>query len=65
MQDTTLSQTLRQRIVETTLPLNRLAREIGVPQPTLYRFVEEEKNIGLERAEKIAAYFGLALTPSK
>jgi plasmid maintenance system antidote protein VapI len=39
----------------------RVAKESGVPQPVLNRFLRGERGISLETAAKLAAYLGLHL----
>ena len=38
-----------------------IAREAGVVQPVLHRFVKGERDLTLRTADKLAAYFGMEL----
>jgi hypothetical protein len=38
-----------------------IAREAGVVQPVLHRFVKSERDLILRTADKLVAYFGLEL----
>jgi DNA-binding phage protein len=41
----------------------RVAKESGVAQPILNRFLREERGISLETAAKVCKYLGLHLAP--
>jgi ribosome-binding protein aMBF1 (putative translation factor) len=60
-----LSNQLRQAIKGSGLTMYRIAKESGVPQTILSRFLTGEHNMHLETAEKLASYFGMSLTPPK
>ena len=53
---------LRQAIIESGLPLLRIANETGVQRASLSRFVRGKNSLRLDVADKLAAYFGLELT---
>lgn len=55
-----LAEILRGAIRKSGLSANQLAKETGVDQTTISRFLRG-KDMGLERASKIAAYLGLEL----
>ena len=55
-----LSDQLRAKIRESGKSANQLAREIGIPQPTITTFLNG-KDVRLETANKLAVYFGLRL----
>jgi plasmid maintenance system antidote protein VapI len=57
-----LADVLRKAIENSGKPLTGLARECGVPQPMLTRFMAGY-DIRLATAEKLADYFGLKLCP--
>lgn len=38
--------------------VNYVAKQIGLPQQTLYRYIHNQREIGLENLCKIADYFG-------
>ena len=56
-----LQDSLKAAIRQTGKPLYRLAKESGVSQPIIYRFVSGERDIRLETADKLAAALGLRL----
>ena len=60
-----LTDPLRQAIVDSGLPLLRLANETGIARASLIRFVRGDSSIRLDIADKLADYFGLELTPTK
>lgn len=64
-----LSDDLKAAIRNSGLSLTRIAREAGVAQPGLSRFMsddpEQHRDIRLEiTADKLAEYFGLTLQPA-
>lgn len=61
----TLSAQLRAAIAESGLSHYRLAKETGVSQPIITRFVNGTRSISLETADRIAAYFGMVLSVPK
>jgi plasmid maintenance system antidote protein VapI len=56
-----LQDVLKEGIHRSGKTLYRLARESGVSQPIIYRFVSGERDIRLETADKLAAALGLKL----
>ena len=59
-----LSHKLRKAIRDSGKSANELAREIGIPQPTISVFLNGG-DIRLEKtADKLAAYFGVDLRPT-
>jgi plasmid maintenance system antidote protein VapI len=64
-QPQTLSETLRQAIVASKMPLLSLQQATGVQRASIKRFIRHERSIRLDKADKLAAYFGLALQPIK
>jgi plasmid maintenance system antidote protein VapI len=60
-----ITDLLRQTIIESGMPMKALARETGVQRLSIMRFVRGEQSIRLDVADKLAAYFGLALQPIK
>ena len=56
---------LRDAIKGSGLTMYRIAKESGVQQTILSRFATGERNVQLDTAEKLAAYFGMSLTPPK
>lgn len=39
-----------------------LAHEMGIPQPTLHRYVKRERGLSLENAARVAEFYGMRLT---
>lgn len=59
-----MANTLRNAINASGVSANEIARETGVPQPTITRFLQGA-DMRLSRAEKIAQYLGLELKKTK
>jgi transcriptional regulator with XRE-family HTH domain len=57
-----LSDQLRQAISHCGMSLNRLARQTGVHQAQLSRFLRKERSLQLTAAAKLCTYLGLHLT---
>lgn len=60
-----MATALRQAILESGLPLLRIANETGVQRASLSRFLRGKNSLRLDMADKLAAYFGLELTPTE
>jgi len=60
-----LADQLRDAIRGCEWSLNSIARETGIPQPNLYRFMQGKCDVSLSTADKIARYFGMRLTRPK
>jgi plasmid maintenance system antidote protein VapI len=56
-----ITDLLRQTIIESGMPMKALARETGVQRLSIMRFVRGVQSLRLDVADKLAAYFGLAL----
>jgi len=56
-----LTDPLRQAIVDSGLPLLRLAKETGIARASLIRFVRGETSLRLDIADRLAVFFGLEL----
>jgi plasmid maintenance system antidote protein VapI len=56
-----VSNLLRRTIVESGVSYNALHRETGVSRASIMRFVEGRQSLRLDMADRLAAYFGLAL----
>src|SRR5262245_18768824 len=52
---------LLMRQVESGKPLLQLAREAGVSQSTLFRFITEKKTLTLDVVDRLCEFFGLEL----
>lgn len=57
-----ITDKLRRAILDSGLPLLRIAQETGVERASLSRFVAGKRSLRLDVADKLAAYFGLTLT---
>jgi plasmid maintenance system antidote protein VapI len=60
-QGSPITDLLRRTIVESGLSYNALQRETGVTHASMMRFVEGRQSLRLDLADRIAAFFGLAL----
>ena len=60
-----IDQQLKNAIAESGFNINQLAKETGISQPVLYRFFTGSRDLYLETAAKLAAYFGMELTAAK
>ena len=56
-----MSDVLRRAIVESGLSHQKLERETGVTRASIIRFVRGDQSLRLDRADLLAAYFGLEL----
>ncbi len=61
----TMSETLRDSINESGLAFIELERQTGVLRQSLMKFARSETSLRLDSADKLAAFFGLQLTPRK
>jgi transcriptional regulator with XRE-family HTH domain len=59
----TITEVLRAVIEKSGLTRYRIAKETGIPESNLRRFVQGEMSVRLDNADRLAAYFGLRLTP--
>jgi plasmid maintenance system antidote protein VapI len=57
----TISEVIRQAILDSGLPLQQIAEKAGVERASLSRFVRGERTLRLDMADKLATYFGLVL----
>jgi transcriptional regulator with XRE-family HTH domain len=60
-----LTDPLRRAILDSGIPLLRLAKETGVARGSLIRFSRGEGSIRLDIADRLAAYFELELHPTR
>lgn len=60
----TISEILRRAIRESDLPMFRLEKETGVQRMSIIRFVDGSQSLRLDKADALAEYFGLALSPT-
>jgi plasmid maintenance system antidote protein VapI len=59
-----ITDVLRRAILDSGLPLLRIEQDTGVQRASISRFVRGERSLRLDMADKLAAYFGLALVPA-
>ena len=60
-----LTDTLRDAINGSGLAFIELERRSGVIRQSLMKFARGEQSLRLDQADKLAAFFGLQLTPRK
>jgi len=58
----TLTDQLREAVDDSGLSINHIATCARIPQPVLQRFIRSERDIRLDTANHLAAYFGMRLT---
>jgi plasmid maintenance system antidote protein VapI len=56
-----ITDLLRQTIIESGVTYSALERETGVIRASIMRFVEGRQSLRLDMADRLAAFFGLAL----
>lgn len=61
----TMTEVLRQAIIESGLPLLTLGKASGVDRASLRRFITGERSLRLDMADKLAEYFELTLEQIK
>jgi hypothetical protein len=59
-----ISDLLRRTIAGSNVPYQRLERETGVQRASIMRFVRGTQSLRLDKADRLAAYFGLELRPA-
>ena len=59
----TITEVLRAAIEKSRVTRYRIEKETGIPESNLRRFVHGEASMRLDSADKLAAHFGLRLTP--
>jgi hypothetical protein len=60
-----LTDPLRTAIIESEIPLLRIAREADIARASLIRFRDGQTSLRLDVADRLAAFFGLALVTRK
>ncbi len=60
-----MAQALRAAIRESGLPLLTIEQETGVLRATVMRFMRGDADIRLATADKLAAYFGVSVSPGR
>jgi DNA-binding phage protein len=58
-----LTDTFRRLIRESGMSILAIARETGIGQPVLSRFMSEQQDMTLRTANKLKDFFGLELRP--
>ena len=61
-QPLTMTDQLKRAIVASGLTVYRIAKDSGVPQPVVHRFMAGDQGISLATAEKLARYLKLKLS---
>ena len=61
----TLAEQLRKVMVDSGTSHYRIWKDTGISQPVITRFVNEDRNISIVTADKLAEYFGLELRPKR
>jgi plasmid maintenance system antidote protein VapI len=56
-----ISDALRRRVIESGVSYKALSRATGVARASTQRFVDGRQSLRLDMADRLAAYFGLAL----
>jgi plasmid maintenance system antidote protein VapI len=56
-----MTEVIRQAVLESGLPLLRIAEVAGVERASLSRFMAGKRSLRLDLADRLAAYFGLEL----
>jgi len=59
----TLGETLRKTIVDSEVSHYRIAKDTGISQSVITRFVNEDRSISLDTAGKLMDYFELEIRP--
>jgi plasmid maintenance system antidote protein VapI len=60
-----LQQTIRDAVDSGRTNYKALERETGLTRASIMRFVAGRQSLRLDKADKLAAYFGLSLQPDK
>ena len=60
----TMTETLRQAIADSGLAFIEIERQSGVLRQTLMKFARNEQSLRLDKADKLAEFFGLELGPA-
>ena len=57
----TMSETLRQAVLDSGLSLYRVAKDSGVPYAVLHRFTSGKRAMGMDNLDKLCRYLQLEL----
>lgn len=55
-----LNELINDRCAAAHTNLNAISKEIGINQPTLFRYLKGEREPGIENLAKISNYFGVS-----
>lgn len=61
----TLAEQFQKAIRDSGLSINAIANGAGIPQPVLSRFVNDQRDLTLRTADKLAEFFSMRLTAPK
>lgn len=64
-QPKTVSETIRAAIETADVTRYRIAKETGIEQSALSRFMSGERGLAMESIDLLAVYFGLELTETR
>jgi hypothetical protein len=65
-QQMSLADQLRKAVTDSGLSVYRIAKDSGVSQAVLQRFITgDRKNIRIDTADKVATFFQMRLTPPR
>jgi plasmid maintenance system antidote protein VapI len=56
-----ITEVLRRAVVESEISYNALERETGVKRASIMRFVLGKQSLRLDKADRLAKFFGFAL----
>lgn len=62
-QKTTITDVLKAAIKESGVSRYRIAKDTGITEPSLCRFVQGQSSLRLDKADVLAKYLGLRLVP--
>ena len=60
-----ITDLLRKTVAESGVPLLVLQRETGVKRASIMRFLRRKQSLRLDKADALAAYFGLKLVKER
>ena len=60
-----ISETIRKAILTADVSRYRIARETGIEEAALSRFVNRKRGLSMEALDQLADYFGFRLVKSK
>ena len=60
--DVPISDQIRERIKASEKSFREVAKETGIPHPTISRFMRGERGLSMEAIDKLCVYFRISLT---